>query len=93
MEEKNCIYMATGNIYKQIFIFISGQMPEFFLAENPLLCDCEMEWLQKINSMAQHRQHARVADADQIQCQLNNQYGHSAPVSMMQLKKSDFLCP
>ena len=68
-------------------------MPEFFLAENPLLCDCEMEWLQKINTMAQHRQHARVADADQIQCQLNNQYGHSAPVSMMKLKKTDFLCP
>ena len=68
-------------------------MPDFLLSENPLVCDCEMEWLQKINQMSQHRQHARVADADKIECQLNNQYGHSAPVKMQELKKTDFLCP
>jgi len=67
-------------------------MPDFYLSENPLLCDCEMEWILKINSMSQHRQHARIADLDDIECQLNSQHGRSAPVSVQGLKKNDFLC-
>ena len=87
--------IAKGKSVKSIktLLHFPGPMPEFHLSENPLVCDCEMEWLQKINQMSQHRQHARIADADKVECQLNNQYGHSEPMKMMQLKKTDFLCP
>ena len=31
-----------------------------------------MEWLQRINQMARHRQHPRVLDLDNVYCKLNN---------------------
>ena len=70
-------------------------MAEFFLSGNPILCDCEMEWLQKINSMEHNhgRQHARVGDLEKVQCRLNSQYGLSPPVNIMQVHRSQFVCP
>ena len=78
---------------------------EFFLSGNPILCDCEMEWLQKINSMEessssskhhgrqQRAPHARVGDLEKVQCRLNSQYGLSPPVNIMQVHRSQFVCP
>ena len=55
-----------------LIYFVSGEVPEFLLGYNPFFCDCEMEWLQKINQMAHHRQHPRVLDLDNVYCKLNN---------------------
>ena len=49
-----------------------------------------MEWLQRINTMAQHRQHAKVVDLDQIDCQLNNQHGYTMP--LMSIERNQFVC-
>jgi hypothetical protein len=57
------------------------------------LCDCEMEWLQKINSMANHGHHGRVGDLDKIECRLYSQYGISPPVPILQVHKTQFVCP
>ena len=62
-----------------------------------------MEWLQKINQMARHRQHPRVMDLDNVQCLLNNQHvdpysthdksaAVSVTVPIMQVRKQQFLC-
>ncbi len=67
--------------------------PEFLLGGNPFLCDCEMEWLQKINSMASHGHHARVGDLEDVKCRLNSQYGISAPVSLSSVSSEQFVCP
>lgn len=47
---------------------------ELFLAGNPIVCDCEMEWLQRINDLAQRapREFAFIADWENISCALNN---------------------
>ena len=73
--------------------YYSGHRPEFLLAGNPLLCDCEMEWLQKINSMPSHGHHGLIADLDNVQCRLNSQYGLSNLVPIKQVHRSQFVCP
>ena len=74
---------------------VSGQKlqtPEFYLAGNPLYCDCEMEWLQKINSMAQSRQYAKIVDLDEVTCSMNNRPGPSHPILVKDIQSSDFVC-
>ena len=68
-------------------------LPEFFLGDNPFYCDCEMEWLQKINQMAHRGTHPRVMDLDNVQCRLNNNKGHESSLPLMRVHNSQFLCP
>ena len=54
-----------------------------------------MEWLQKINSMTQNRQYAKIMDIDEVSCTLNNQPGgrssqHS--ILLKDIQNSDFVC-
>ena len=51
---------------------IAGQ-PEFLLSGNPLICDCDLEWLPGINSEEMQEHHPRVSDLSDIKCRLNNQ--------------------
>ena len=67
-------------------------MPEFLIAGNPFFCDCEMEWLQKINQLSQHRQYPRVMDLDSVRCKLNNRPAE-LELPITQIQKTDFLCP
>ncbi len=73
---------------------IPEPLPEFFLGNNPFFCDCEMEWLQKVNQMAHQRTHPRVMDLDSVMCRLNNRRTSlERPVPIMQVAASEFLCP
>ena len=51
---------------------IAGQ-PEFLLSGNPLICDCDLEWLPGINSEEMQEHHPQVSDLSDIKCRLNNQ--------------------
>jgi len=51
-----------------------------------------MEWLQKINQLAQHRQYPRVMDLDNVRCRLNNNPAEGG-LPITQIQKTDFLCP
>ncbi|CAL8110301.1 unnamed protein product [Orchesella dallaii] len=67
-------------------------LPEFFLGGNPFVCDCEMEWLTRINQLSALRQHPIVLDLDTIVCRL----AYSRTVTHIPLPDttfSDFLCP
>ncbi len=48
---------------------VSGNKPppEFYLGGNPFLCDCEMEWLTRVNT-AVGGIHPRIVDLDAIVC-------------------------
>ena len=43
--------------------------------------------------MPSHGHHGRVADLDNVECRLNSQYGLSGPVPIMQVQRSQFVCP
>lgn len=67
------------------------QMPQFFIANNPLHCDCHMEWLQRINELSHQRQHPRVLDLDQVMCTMELERG-AILRPLMDIKSNEFLC-
>ena len=44
--------------------------PEFYVAGNPFICDCRLEWLPKVNTLSGLRQHPIVMDVDNLYCRL-----------------------
>lgn len=68
------------------------ELPQFYISENPFVCDCTMEWLQGVNSFSHRRQYPRVMDIDSITCHIIYGRGQGAK-SLMDLKASQFLCP
>ena len=73
--------------------FTANALPQFFLGGNPFFCDCEMEWLQKINQMAHRGTHPQVMDLDNVKCRLNNKVDANLQVPIMQVRNEEFLCP
>ncbi|KAK7603316.1 hypothetical protein V9T40_003315 [Parthenolecanium corni] len=68
------------------------ELPQFYIGENPFVCDCNMEWLQGVNSFSNHRQYPKVMDIDSATCHVI--YGRGTGAKMlMDLKPSQFLCP
>ncbi len=68
------------------------ELPQFYISENPFVCDCTMEWLQRVNSFSNHRQYPKVMDIDSASCHVIYGRGQGAK-SLMDLKPSQFLCP
>ncbi|XP_052870989.1 toll-like receptor Tollo, partial [Anopheles cruzii] len=67
------------------------EVPLFYLSDNPIHCDCTMEWLQGINKLAHLRQHPRVMDLDTVMCTMEHERGASIR-PLMDLNANDFLC-
>ncbi|BET01333.1 unnamed protein product [Nesidiocoris tenuis] len=67
-------------------------LPQFFIGNNPIHCDCTMEWLQRINELSRQRSHPRVMDLDSVSCVLTHTRGATTR-SLMELRPSQFLCP
>uniref|UniRef100_A0A182ML25 TIR domain-containing protein n=1 Tax=Anopheles culicifacies TaxID=139723 RepID=A0A182ML25_9DIPT len=67
------------------------EVPAFYLGDNPIHCDCTMEWLQGINKLAHLRQHPRVMDLDTVLCTMEHERGASIR-PLMDLRPHDFLC-
>ncbi|XP_057335576.1 toll-like receptor Tollo [Microplitis mediator] len=66
-------------------------IPEFYIGDNPILCDCSMEWLPKINDLSRSRQHPRVMDLDAVMCEMVHKRA-SPKRPLLSLKPKDFLC-
>eukprot|EP00092_Neocalanus_flemingeri_P041674 GFUD01045391.1.p1 GENE.GFUD01045391.1~~GFUD01045391.1.p1 ORF type:complete len:1363 (-),score=340.88 GFUD01045391.1:56-4144(-) len=74
----------------------SDTVPEFHLGYNPFLCDCQMDYLSKINQLAQSGHYPHVMDLDMITCTINSHKNISAPHLMQPLLEtspSQFVCP
>lgn len=69
----------------------SREMPTFYIGDNPIHCDCHIEWLQRINELSHLRQHPRVLDLDLVQCTMEHERGEVRR-PLMDLKPQDFLC-
>ncbi|XP_058980029.1 toll-like receptor Tollo [Musca domestica] len=64
-------------------------IPEFFIGHNPFQCDCNLDWLQKVNT--ETRTQPKLMDLDQIYCKLSYARGKTH-VPLIEAKSSDFLC-
>lgn len=65
------------------------QIPEFYIGHNAYQCDCNLDWLQKINR--ESRTQPQLMDLDQIYCKLSYARG-ATHVSLIEAKSNDFLC-
>lgn len=71
----------------------SKDMPQFYIGDNPIHCDCHMEWLQRINELSHLRQHPRVLDLDLVMCTMEHERSGTPVIRpLMDLKSQDFLC-
>lgn len=66
-------------------------LPEFSISENPYLCDCNMEWIQRIGSLDESRQYPRMVDIEDIACQLSFNRQRTE-ISIVHAHSSQFLC-
>lgn len=66
-------------------------LPEFYIGGNPYLCDCTMEWLQRVNRQSQTRTQPRVMDLDSIYCKLLYDR-ERVLIPLVEAAHSQFLC-
>ena len=66
-------------------------LPEFYIGGNPFRCDCNMEWVQRINTPDHLRQHPRVMDLESIYCRLSHSRQKSY-VPLVEASGTNFLC-
>ncbi|XP_050423384.1 toll-like receptor 6 [Adelges cooleyi] len=66
-------------------------LPEFYIGSNPFQCDCKMEWLQRINQLADLRLYPLIMDIPLIYCKLlYNRENKYVPLS--DISPSQFVC-
>uniref|UniRef100_A0AAG5DQI8 TIR domain-containing protein n=1 Tax=Anopheles atroparvus TaxID=41427 RepID=A0AAG5DQI8_ANOAO len=66
-------------------------LPEFYIGDNPIHCDCTMEWLQRVNELAYLRQYPQVKDLDSVQCSMEHGRGEQRR-PLVGMRASEFLC-
>ncbi|XP_015919925.1 toll-like receptor Tollo [Parasteatoda tepidariorum] len=66
-------------------------LPEFTVSDNPYICDCNMEWLQRMATLDESRQYPRMTDIEEIQCSLTFKRRKSV-VPLTRAQSSQFLC-
>lgn len=67
----------------------SRQLPEFYIGGNPYLCDCNLDWLQNVNT--DHRTQPRLMDLASIYCKLLYNRGKTY-VPLVEAQPNQFLC-
>ncbi|XP_074603406.1 toll-like receptor Tollo [Brevipalpus obovatus] len=65
-------------------------LPTFLLSSNPYLCDCKMEWLQRVNR-EDSGLYPMVADLDMVMCKLPF-VRESSDLPLVKANSSNFLC-
>nr|ANG08900.1 toll family protein LongTollB [Parasteatoda tepidariorum] len=70
---------------------IQKMLPVFYLSENPLHCDCTMEWLQRINNLDEMRQYPHIADLDDVLCYMTFPR-QNVLIPITKAKSNEFLC-
>ncbi|CAL4123109.1 unnamed protein product, partial [Meganyctiphanes norvegica] len=67
-------------------------VPIFYISENPFICNCHMEWLQRVNSVNNLYLHfPKVVDLDEVSCQSSFAQSDNY-IPLLNMEESDFLC-
>ncbi|XP_034829000.1 toll-like receptor 6 [Maniola hyperantus] len=88
----NKIVQLDMNAFRIDQIDEDSDLPEFFISGNPFVCDCSMEWIQRINYLSHNRQYPRVLDLDKAFCSLVHSRAKEKK-KIIDMSPSDFLCP
>ncbi|XP_072932806.1 toll-like receptor Tollo [Epargyreus clarus] len=88
----NKLVQLDMNAFRLDQIDEDSDLPEFFISGNPFVCDCSMEWIQRINSLSHSRQYPRVLDLDKAFCSLVHSRAKEKKM-LIDMSPSDFLCP
>lgn len=88
----NKLVQLDMNAFRLDQIDEDSDLPEFFISGNPFVCDCSMEWIQRINYLSHSRQYPRVLDLDKALCTLVHSRAKGKK-SIIDMSPSDFLCP
>ncbi|XP_050348809.1 toll-like receptor 6 [Nymphalis io] len=88
----NKIVQLDMNAFRLDQIDEDNDLPEFFISGNPFVCDCSMEWIQRINYLSHSRQYPRVLDLDKAFCSLVHSRAKEKKM-IIDMSPSDFLCP
>ncbi|TRY62905.1 hypothetical protein TCAL_07138, partial [Tigriopus californicus] len=65
-------------------------IPMFYVAENPFVCNCHLQWFKNINTRL--NQFPQVMDMDRVKCSLMNHTGVVVQSYLTQVKDDGFLC-
>ncbi|XP_068617346.1 toll-like receptor 6 [Battus philenor] len=88
----NKLVQVDMNAFRLDQIDEDSDLPEFFISGNPFVCDCSMEWIQRINYLSHSRQYPRVLDLDKAYCSLVHSRTKQKKM-IIDMSPSDFLCP
>lgn len=88
----NKLVQLDMNTFRLDQIDEDSDLPEFFISGNPFVCDCSMEWIQRINYLSHSRQYPRVLDLDKAFCTLVHSRAKEKK-TIIDMSPSDFLCP
>ncbi|XP_055926756.1 toll-like receptor Tollo [Argiope bruennichi] len=88
---RNLLENLEVNAFRLTEVRNRKPLPEFSISENPYLCDCNMEWIQRIGSLDESRQYPRIVDIEDISCQLTFNRMRTA-VKIVHAHSSQFLC-
>ncbi|XP_058128433.1 toll-like receptor 6 [Anopheles ziemanni] len=66
------------------------QLPEFYIGGNPFVCDCNIDWLQKINHVTS-RQYPTINDIETVYCKLMYNRERSY-IPLIEAEPKHFLC-
>ncbi|KOB72728.1 putative toll [Operophtera brumata] len=88
----NKLVQLDMNAFRLDQIDEDSDLPEFFISGNPFVCDCSMEWIQRINYLSHSRQYPRVLDLDKALCTLVHSHAKGKKI-IIDMSPSDFLCP
>lgn len=88
----NKLVQLDMNAFRLDQIDENTDLPEFFISGNPFVCDCSMEWIQRINYLSHSRQYPRVLDLDKATCALVHSRAKQKKM-IIDMSPSDFLCP
>ena len=72
-----------------MFSFSLAGQPEFLLGGNPLICDCELQWLPEMNRDELQEDQPRISDLEDIKCRLNNQRRNDTIQNVVNVAPSD----
>lgn len=92
MLNNNRLVQIDMNAFRLDQIGEDSDLPEFFISGNPFVCDCSMEWIQRINYLSHTRQYPRVLDLDKALCSLVHSRAKEKKM-IIDMLPSDFLCP